>query len=325
MTIYPREGLLMFPVLEPFGSSLEKILRAENTPEAFIQSVIYPHLYDSTLIRAQEFPEFNRFTIKGKSQSSSSSDISLGTFNIPRGSVQVYAGGQRLTENVDYVIDYNIGRLSILNASYIQPGTPIRVSFEDNALFSFQKKTMLGLRADYEVNKHMNIGATYMHLFERPYTEKVNIGDDPINNRVYGLDLNYSKEAPWVTKLVDKLPVISTKEPSILNFQAEVAALKPGHSRAINGGDDKSGVVYIDDFEGTASEFDLRTPETRWQLASTPQKAFIDGDPFEEFPESQYHDSLIVGVNRAHFNWYRVDRSVRTSTGDFPWQNTTLW
>ncbi|HLF63107.1 MAG TPA: cell surface protein SprA, partial [Saprospiraceae bacterium] len=314
LTIYPREGLLMFPVLEPFGSSLKKILIDAGTDSAFINSVIYPHLYDSTLIRAQEFPEFNRFTIKGKSQSSSSSDISLGTFNIPRGSVSVYAGGQRLQENVDYVIDYNIGRLTILNASYVQPGTPIRVSFEDNALFSFQKKTMLGLRADYEVNKHMNVGATLMHLFERPYTEKVNIGDDPINNRVYGMDLSYSKEAPWITKLVDKLPVINTKEPSTLNFQAEVAALKPGHSRAINGGGDKTGVVYIDDFEGTASEFDLRTPETRWQLSSVPQNSRIE--TIDRFLESQFHDSLISGVNRAHLNWYRVDRSIRTTAED---------
>ncbi len=42
---------------------------------------------------------------------------------------------------------------------------------------------MLGLRADYEVNKHLSLGGTYMHMFERPYTQKVNIGDDPINNQ----------------------------------------------------------------------------------------------------------------------------------------------
>jgi cell surface protein SprA len=159
LTIYPREGIMMFPLLEPFGSSLEKILLASGTPQALIDSFAYNQLYDSTLIRAQEWPELNRFTIKGKSQSRSASDISLGTFNIPRGSVQVYAGGQRLQENVDYVIDYNIGRLTILNQSYVQPGTPIRVSFEDNALFSFQKKTMLGLRADYEVSKFSMSGA----------------------------------------------------------------------------------------------------------------------------------------------------------------------
>jgi cell surface protein SprA len=155
-----------------------------------------------------------------------------------------------------------------------------------------------------------------MHLFERPFTEKVNIGDDPINNKVYGLDLTYSKEAPWVTRLVDKLPVISTKAPSMLNFQAEVAALKPGHARAINGGrKEKSGIVYIDDFEGTASEFDLRTPETRWGLASVPQNAIFESLG-ERFPESHLHDSLTSGYNRAHLNWYRVDRSVRTSSED---------
>ena len=73
-----------------------------------------------------------------------------------------------------------------------------------------------------------------MHLFERPFTQKVNIGDDPINNRIFGLDFSFSKEAPWLTKAVDALPVISTKAPSNISFTAEAAALRPGHSRAIN-------------------------------------------------------------------------------------------
>ncbi len=315
LTIYPQQGLVMFPVLEPFGSSLEKILEENGTTN--IDKYLYKQLYDSTLTRAQEFPENNRYTIKGKSESSTSADISLGSFNIPKGSVSVYAGGQRLQENVDYEINYSLGQLHIINPAYIQPGTPIKVSFEDNALFSFQKKTMLGLRADYEVNKHLSVGATYMHLFERPYTEKVNIGDDPINNRVFGMDVAYSNDAPWITKLVDKLPVISTKEPSKINFQAEVAALKPGHSRAIDVSGNKGGVVYIDDFEGTSSEYDLRSPETRWQISSVPQGAIVtDIKPTELFPESELHDTLITGVNRAHLNWYRIDRSIRSTSED---------
>ena len=311
LTIYPRAGYMMFPVLEPFGSSLEKIMQAAGTDPGIIEQYTYPELYDSTHFRALEFPEKNRYFIKGESKSTSSSDISLGAFNIPPGSVRVTAGGQQLTENVDYVIDYNIGRLKILNEAYIQPGTPIRVSFEDNALFSFQKKTMLGLRADYEVSDKLFIGGTLMQLFERPYTQKVNIGDDPINNKVYGLDMTYSDEAPWLTKFVDAIPGLSTKEKSNINFQAEFAALQPGHSKAINGNDDKGGTVYIDDFEGTASKFDLRTPENRWQISSVPQDAVIEGVP--RFPESQLNNDLQSGVNRALLNWYRIDQSVRTS------------
>jgi len=54
---------------------------------------------------------------------------------------------------------------------------------------------MLGVRADYELGKDAVIGGTFMQLFERPFTQKVNFGDDPINNRVYGLDFSMQKNA----------------------------------------------------------------------------------------------------------------------------------
>lgn len=319
VTITPTLGIVMFPVLEPFGTTLRNKILAVGGDT----TLAYQQLYDSTIVKAREFPELNRFTLKGKAKTSTSSDISLGAFNIPPGSVRVTAGGQVLKENVDYTIDYNIGRIKILNQAFLQPGTPIQVSFEDNALFSFNKKTMLGLRADYELNKHVSFGATYMHLFERPYTQKVNIGDDPINNTIYGLDFNYSNEAPWLTKLVDKIPLINTSAPSNITFAAEVAALKPSHSRAIDKGKgDSEGVVYLDDFEGTTSNFDLRTPTTAWILASTPQNENLpgrDGMPNTLLPESREINDLRYGMNRAHLNWYRIDQGVRNSS---PGSNT---
>ena len=162
---------------------------------------------------------------------------------------------------------------------------------------------MLGIRADYEVSKNLNIGATYLHLFERPFTEKVNIGDDPINNRIMGLDINFSNESPFITRLLDKLPFYSTKEISSIDFSAEAAILKPGHSRAINLSDDEGGVVSIDDFEGAASEIPLGTQPNQWVLASTPPR----------FPESQLANDLSYGMNRARLNWYVIDRSSRSS------------
>jgi len=306
ITINPQLGIVMFPVLEPFGNTLRDTIEKYGGNLKYV----YDQLYDSTIVKAREYPELNRFTLKGKAKSSTSSDISLGAFNIPPGSVRVTAGGQQLKENEDYIIDYNIGRIKILNQAYLQPNTPINVSFEDNALFSFNKKTMLGLRADYEVNKHLSLGGTYMHLFERPYTQKVNVGDDPINNHIYGLDLNYSNTAPWLTKLVDKLPLFNTSAPSNIAVQAEMAALSPSHSRAIDKNrKDSEGVVYLDDFEGTTSNFDLRSPATSWVLASTPQHQDIDGGP--AFTESALIDNLLYGVNRAHINWYRIDEGVR--------------
>lgn len=41
--------------------------------------------------------------------------IGLNSVNIPQGSVSVTAGGVRLVENQDYTVDYNLGRVKILN------------------------------------------------------------------------------------------------------------------------------------------------------------------------------------------------------------------
>ena len=308
LTINLNNGRIMFPVLEPFGESLAEQI---DEPE-FREEYVYNELYDSTVFLAREFAEKNRYVIRGSYKSSVASEISLGAFNIPPGSVRVTAGGQLLREGVDYEIDYNIGRVRILNDAILNSGVPVNVSFEDNTLFGFQTKSMFGLRADYRIDENFNIGGTVLKLFERPFTQKVNIGDDPINNNIFGLDLNLSREAPWLTKAVDAIPGLSTKAPSNITVSAEGAWLKPGHSRAINQTrEDQGGVVMIDDFEGSASSFDLRQPVLNWYLASVPQNT----DPRNGvvFEESQFVNDRRSNANRAKLSWYRIDQSARNS------------
>ncbi|MBT8229672.1 MAG: cell surface protein SprA, partial [Bacteroidia bacterium] len=304
--VIPRSGSIVFPVLEPFGSSLDSLFQDPVVAEKYK----FQELYDTTVTIAREILVKNKFVMAGKYKSTVSSEYSLGAWNIPQGSVTVRAGSQLLTEGVDYEVDYGIGRVRIINEAYLQQGAPINISYEDNSVFSLQQKTMLGLRAEYEVNDNFYIGGTYLRLFERPFTEKVNIGDDPINNRIFGLDMDFSNEAPWITKAVDKLPFYSTNTESNINFTAEVAALKPGHSGAVNlnGSDDNSGVVSIDDFEGAVSGFPLSSQPNRWVLASVPET--------EDFPESQLNNDLTYGANRARLNWYVIDRAARRSNVD---------
>lgn len=314
LTINTNTGRVMFPVLEPFGSSLKKKLK-DATPE-ILGKYIYQELYDSTLFRAQEFQEKNRYLIKGTYKSSVSSEISLGAFNIPQGSVKVSGGGQQLVEGRDYEIDYNLGRLRILNDAILASGAQINVSLEDNTLFGFQNRSMFGVRADYEIDKDFNIGATIMKLWERPFTQKVNIGEDPINNNVYGVDVNFKREAPWLTKALDAIPGLSTKAPSSISFTGELAAIRPGHARAINQNrKDKGGVVYIDDFEGANNTFDLRQPVINWYLSSAPQDQNADNPAAR--PEAQFRDNLTYGFNRAKLSWYRIDNfGIRTGQQD---------
>jgi len=306
ITITPKNGRIIFPVLEPFGSSLRSKFTGDNAnPDAFV----YPQLYENTVFFAREFPELNRFVIRGTYKSSVSSRISLGAFNIPQGSVTVTAGGQQLVEGSDYDVDYNTGQVTILNDAYLNSGLPVNVSYEDNTLFGFQTKTMYGTRLDYEVSDNFNIGGTFLHVAERPFTQKVNIGDDPVSNSVYGLDVTFNKESPGLTRFLDKLPLLQTKEKSQISFTAEGAALRPGHSRALNRVDqseDRGGTVYIDDFEGSSTNIDLRAQAARWFLASTPSS----------FPESDLINDFSYGYNRAKINWYLIETNLARASSD---------
>ncbi len=305
VTVMQRSGSIMFPVLEPFGKSMNKLFKGDTT---LINKYAYNDLYRKSVVKAEKNQEKDKFILKGEYKSKESNEISLGAWNI-QGNPVVTSGGRVLQEGIDYDLDRGAGKIRIINPAILQSGRGVNVKFEDNSLFNLTQKNLIGLRADYEVNKHFNIGATYMHLFERPYTEKVSYGDDPINNRMFGLDVDYSTEVDWLTRAIDKLPIISTKTPSKISFKSEVAALKPGHSKAINNGEEKGGVIILDDFEGASVKLYLNT-ENEWMISSTPYDPNLGG----EFPE-QSDTGLAYGANRALLSWYTAEGGSR-QTGD---------
>ncbi len=294
ITINANTGRVYFPVLEPFGSHL----RSKFTNPQLADKYAYDSLYVTTQTLAEQDATKNRFKIKGQYSSSSSSDIRLNSMNIPQGSVVVTAGGATLTENVDYTVDYNLGSVKIIDDGILQSGTPIKISLESQSLFNIQTKTLMGSRLDYKFNDDFNIGGTILKLSEKPLTRKINLGDEPINNTIWGLDFTYKKDVPLLTRWVDKLPIYSTKQKSTITLEGEFAQLIPGNPSAIT----KNGVAYLDDFEGSQSTIDMTTV-SQWKLASTPQ------GQSDLFPEGvlPYSDSLAFGFNRAKLAWYVID------------------
>ena len=301
--ILPQNGKLIFPVKEPFGRNL--IAAADRCGSPGDSIFAYKQLYDSTRYEAQQFPQFNRFVIKGTYMGTNGSTISLGAGNIPRGSVVVTAGGLKLTEGQDYTVDYNLGRVTVINQSILNSQQQIKVDFENNNQFATQVQSMYGTRLDYKVSDKLNIGGTLIHLGERPFTQKVNIGDEPIQNTIMGTDITYKTNIPWLTKGLSYL--YPTKEMSTLSAYGEFAYLKPGHSKAVNGSNGQ-GQVYIDDFEGTSSGYDLKTPPVAWKLASTPRNS-IGPNGRVQFPEASLVSNEAYGYNRALLSWYRIDNS----------------
>ncbi len=296
-TINSSNGRIFFPYLEPFG----KHIRTDVFPNEpnLADKYAYDSLYTTTKTLAEQFSEKNKFSLKGYYSSQSGSEISLNAMNVAQGSVTVTAGGAQLVENVDYTVDYTLGRVTIINEGILNSGTPINIALEANSGFSALKKTFLGTRVEHEFSQDFRMGGTILYLGERSYTQKINYGEEAIANTIYGGDVSYHTEARWLTSFINALPGISTKAPSRINVDGEFARFIPGLSRSAS----ERGTSYIDDFEGAKSTIDLRLP-TLWVMASTPQ------NQNDLFPEAASNTGLAYGMNRAKLAWYVIDNSV---------------
>lgn len=305
ITVDRQNGRIIFPSVEPFGSFLFDKLQSSNAEDYEIaatyndnqQKYVFRELYSLTQAEAQDYASKNKFQLKGRYRSSGGGGgISLGAFNVPRGSVRVTAGGRLLQEGVDYTVNYQLGRVTILDEGLKSSNIPIEVSTESNSFFAQQKKRFTGINVEHKFSDNFLMGATVMNLSERPLTQKANYGYEPVNNSMFGLSGNFSKEVPFLTRMANKLPNIDTEVPSNISFQGEIAYLL---SRSAKGAEfEGSATSYVDDFEGAQSNLDLRDVFS-WSLSSVPAENVVGA--------SVPADDLSSGYGRARLAWYSID------------------
>ena len=293
-TIMAENGRIIFPVVEPFGSHLRKMIGND----AIADKYVYQQLYDSTLTVARQITEKNKFKISGEYRGSSGAEINLNAMNVTRGSVRVTAAGVTLTEGADYTVDYISGTVNIINQAILDAGTPVTVSLENQTLFNMQRKTMMGLNLAYDFSKNFTVGATIMHYYEKPLTMKTTFGEESVKNTLWGLNTSFKKQSYALTNLLDMLPFVEATTPSQLTANLEFAHMIPGHYRNKYTG----GYSYLDDFETSTSGIDLRSPYG-WSLASTPFNNTSTG----LFPEAALSNNIDYGRNRAQMAWFYVD------------------
>ena len=308
LTIDPLKGRIIFLRAEPFGkhlfnkldlSSLSENYDLVSTYNSNQAKYVFRSLYKTTQAKALQESAKNKFQIKGRYKSMGGDGISIGAFNVPQGSVVVKAGGRILVEGVDYTVNYQMGKVNILDPSLAN--TPVEVSVENNAVFGQQTRRFWGFNVEHKFNDKFVVNATMLNLTERPFTTKSNYGQESVNNTIFGFNGNFSTEVPFLTRLVNKLPNVDTDVPSNISLRGEIAYLKPGASKAdqFNG----EPTSYIDDFEGSQSTIDMRTP-LAWSLASVPLEGAFDGNITSDEPVV---DALNVGYKRAKLSWYSID------------------
>jgi cell surface protein SprA len=294
VTIQAQHARIIFPVLEPFGRFLRTQFGARTDLADYYA---FDALYDSTKWLAQQDVKHNKFFLQGSFKGSSSSQIPVGGFNLRPGSVKVFANGRQLAEGTDYTVDYGLGMVNIINQGLLQSGAVIKVSTESQALFNIQQKTLVGSRLDYKVNDKLLIGGTIMHMYERPLVTKTNINEEPLLNTIFGLDLTYNTKSRWLTRMIDKLPFLETKEISSITMNGEYARIIPHNFRSQGR---QRGISNIDDFENAEVTNDLKM-FTNWTMASIPQKQE------NLFPETGFADKRRWLEHHGRLAYYTID------------------
>ena len=263
VTIKPDNGLVVFPVRQPFGDYLYNLIDSGWTVGAvgaqrqiavtyggltkaealarYVPSQADPSetngvatLYDLLPDRATTvLPRLTDYVIGGEFSSSTQSVFNIG-FGLVEGTVRVTSGDIELREGLDYRVNYAGGTLEVINARYLQPGQDFRVSVEQNQFISIGSKSLLGLRGDLRLSEDLTLGGTWMRLSERPAGDgKFQIGEEPLNNTIVGFDGAFRAEPRWLTRAIDALPLVQTRAPSRFEIRGEVARLSPGSPQTL--------------------------------------------------------------------------------------------
>jgi hypothetical protein len=295
-TVDLENGEIIFPTLQPFYETLIKA----GLPDSLytLDSAVY---FNSKQNARSLQP---KYYLKYKAVGEATNRYQLG-FNLVEGSVKVFNGSVELIRGVDYTVDYTTGELVITNPAALSAGSNIKISYETNDLFQLASKTLLGTRAELQINKTSYIGFTLINLKQQTLSDKVRIGEEPTNNTILGFDASTDIKLPFLTNLLNKIPGYNTKEESILTLRGEVALILPeaNTKKSKIPSDNNESIAYIDDFEGSKKIISLGLNPLSWALSSIPDSNTVT------ISGNLKNDSTIA-QRRFKIEWFNLLNSV---------------
>ncbi|MCD4819387.1 MAG: cell surface protein SprA [Candidatus Cloacimonetes bacterium] len=249
-------GTIFFPFLRPFDA-LEDTLA---------------HIYDFTTVNTN-LAKMN-ISITGQV---GSDFIELPASNILPGSVSLTIDGSKLEENIDYMVDYDFGNITLLSERARLQNAVLKVNYEYKPIFSLDRRTLMGIRADLDPNENMNFGSTLIYQSEKVQEDRPKIGNENRSIVLADVDATLKYDPPILTKIVNWIPFIKTETDSKVELSAEVGMSIPKIY-----GNDKLGSekeAYIDDMEAILESSSLGTTRQNWTFGSKPVKADEENIP----------------------------------------------
>jgi len=256
-------GELFFPYYHPFAS--------DSVPDGNDNDKLKGLLGngDMYLNNATQANQDHNFIIE-VDYSNPSSTIRLG-FMLVEGSEEIKINGVQQIRGIDYQIDYFTGTIILQSDAAKDPNADIKILYDKHELVSFDKKVIVGTRAQMDINDNSFIGATALYFNQSVIDQKVEVGYEPTRNFIWDINGRYEIGMDGFTRWLDRLPIIEADKASKFSLEGEIAQVLPNPNPINNSATgDPNGVAFIDDFEGAKRTTNPSILRRYWKMASAP-------------------------------------------------------
>ena len=285
-------GEIHLPALLPFVS-------AESIDGGNENSTLSSFLQEGKMYTTSNRTEYTgdaRFTINAN-YTNPKSTISLG-FTLVEGSEEIFSNGEKLERGQDYQIDYFSG--IIMLTGNIDPNSDLEITYDKHDLVTFDRKIMVGSRAQIDFNENSFLGLTALYYNQDIVNKKVEVGYEPTQNFIWDINGRYEKDLDNLTAKINQLNFFNAEKMSSFSIEGEIAQVLPNPNSISNSRTgDKNGVAFIDDFEGSKRVTNPSILRRFWNISSAP----VDLNTNEEYDQR----------NRLKMYWYNPYSQVLTN------------
>ncbi|HEY6825852.1 MAG TPA: cell surface protein SprA, partial [Gemmatimonadaceae bacterium] len=254
-----KDYFLVFPSLHPFSARNAGLVVPGNptndaiytTPGEYIYSAQHP----ASLYRLR----FRYETGVGDEAGA----LNLGSSQMRPGSERILMDGRPLVRELDYRIDYDVGRLEFLRPDTLfRDERRVLVSYEENASYGASQTTLAGLVSELPVSHGTLTFAAINQSQSTPFN-RPQLGLQSNSTLTTGATAQFSWELPSLTRLTSHLPFGDSKTPSRLSLFGEVASSHPQFAAR------NQGQAYVETFDA-GSGTSIALGDQAWYWSSLP-------------------------------------------------------
>ncbi len=254
-----RDYFLVYPSLHPFSARDSGLVVPGNPTNDTIYSISGEYLYSP-----QHPASLYRMNVHYETVGTEANGaVTIGAGSIRPGSEQVVMDGRQLVRDLDYRIDYDLGRIEFMRPdTLLTTERHVDVRYEENVSYGQAPTTLAGFLSELPVSHgtldFLAINQSQSTAFTRP-----ELGLQGNSTLTTGVTGRFNWDLPGLTSLVSRLPFGESKTQSHFTLSGEIAHSNPQFLAR------NQGTAYVETFDANGGT-SIALSDQAWLYSSLP-------------------------------------------------------